>query len=134
MALVVDASALVYAMLGGGPSAAGLRERLGAEDCHAPHLIDAEVGNVLRRRVLRAEIVSRDAELLLTAGSALIDHRYEMTGSLARAAWARHRNLSFYDALYVALAAALSAPLLTVDQRLSRAPDLGCTVERVAGD
>jgi predicted nucleic acid-binding protein len=99
--------------------------------CHAPHLIDAEVGNVLRRWVLRGQLAPDDAEKLLAAGAALIDYRHEMTGGLARAAWARRENLSFYDALYAALAAILSAPLLTADERLLHAPGLGCVVERV---
>ncbi len=133
MALVVDASALVYALIAGSPEAVALRRRLGSDQCHAPHLIDAELGNVLRRRVLRQELGGDDAEQLLANGAALIDHRYEMRGPLARAAWARHQTFTFYDALYVALAAALSAPLLTADGRLAGAPRLGCTVERVVG-
>jgi predicted nucleic acid-binding protein len=40
-------------------------------------------------------------------------------------------NVTFYDGLYVALAAALRAPLLTADERLSPAPRLGCPVELV---
>ena len=48
MALVVDASAMIVALLGRSGQAAALRRRLAAEVCHAPHLIDAEVGNVLR--------------------------------------------------------------------------------------
>ena len=62
-----------------------------------------------------------------------VDHRHQMTGALARAAWALRQNLSFYDALYVALAAALDAPLITADRRLSGAPALGCVVEHVVG-
>ncbi|MDA8185596.1 MAG: type II toxin-antitoxin system VapC family toxin [Acidimicrobiales bacterium] len=131
MALVVDASAMVFALLGKSAEATALRRRLASEVCHAPHLIDAEVGNVLRRRTLRAEIAAADAEVLLHSGAALIDHRHEMSGALARAAWCLRDNASFYDALYVALAAALGATLFTADARLSRAPDLGCTTELV---
>jgi len=130
VAIVIDASALAYALLGTAPQAVALRDRLGSEECHAPHLIDAEIGNLLRGRVLRNEIGAADAEELLLAAPALVDHRYEITGGLARAAWARRDNLTFYDALYVALAAALSLSLLTADDRLRRAPDLGCAVER----
>jgi predicted nucleic acid-binding protein len=46
MALVIDASAMVIALLGTSGEAAALRGRLRAEMCHAPHLIDAEMGNV----------------------------------------------------------------------------------------
>ncbi|MGH2769237.1 MAG: type II toxin-antitoxin system VapC family toxin, partial [Actinomycetota bacterium] len=102
MTLVVDASALVWAVTAAAPTASTLRRRLAVEACHAPHLIDAEIGNVLRRRVLRGQLSAIDGQILLAATSPLIDHRYEMTGSLARAAWKLRENLTFYDALYAA--------------------------------
>jgi predicted nucleic acid-binding protein len=61
----------------------------------------------------------------------LVAHRYPHVGPLGEFAWKLRHNLSFYDALYVALAARLGAPLLTADARLSRAPDLPCAVELV---
>lgn len=129
MAIVVDASALAFCLLGASPGHRSLRRRLAADTCHAPHLLDAEIGNILRRRVLRGELPVADASALLRAAAPLIDYRYEMTGSLGLGAWALRENLTFYDALYVALAAALSVPLLTGDRRLSRAPALPCAVE-----
>jgi predicted nucleic acid-binding protein len=131
MALVVDASAMIVALLGRSGQAAALRLRLAAEVCHAPHLIDAEVGNVLRRHVLRDDLAAGDAEELLHLSRPLVDHRYQMTGSLGTAAWALRQNVSFYDGLYAALAAVLAVPLVTADRRLSRAPGLGCVVEHV---
>jgi len=86
---------------------------------------------VLRRHVLRGELAGADAEALLNLAGLLIDHRHEMTGSLARAAWALRENVSFYDGLYAALAAALTVPLLTADGRLAKAPLLSCVVEQV---
>ena len=132
MTLVLDASALAWAVTATTPTASTLRRRLAAEACHAPHLIDAEVGNVLRRRVLRGELTAADGEILLAAATPLVDHRYEMIGPLARAAWRLRENLTFYDALYAALAEALEAPLLTCDNRLGKAPGLPCAVELVA--
>ena len=132
MTLVMDASALVWAVAATSPSAGTLRRRLAAQPCHAPHLVDAEVGNVLRRRVLRGELTAADGEALLAAATPLVDHRYEMTGPLARAAWRLRENLSFYDAVYAALAQALEAPLLTCDNRLGKAPGIPCAVELVA--
>jgi predicted nucleic acid-binding protein len=133
MPLVIDASGLIFALLGRSDQAAGLRRRLAVEVCHAPHLIDAEVDSVLRRHVLRASLPTVDAEILLRLGAPLVDHRHQMTGALARAAWAMRQNLGFYDALYVALAAGLGAPLVTANRRLSRAPGPGCAVEHVGG-
>ena len=129
MAIVVDASALVLGVLGRSPTHRSLRLRLAGETCHAPHLLDAEIGSVLRRRTLRGELAPAVAESLLLAAAPLIDHRHGLTPSIARAAWALRDNLSFYDALYVALAQALSIPLLTADLRLSRSPALPCEVE-----
>ena len=72
--------------------------------------------------VPRGALAAADAEALLHASVPLVDHRHEMTGALATAAWALRSNVTFYDGLYVALAVALAAPLLTADERLSRAP------------
>jgi predicted nucleic acid-binding protein len=127
--LVLDASALVYAVRSGEPTAASLRRRLADETSHAPHLIDAEVGNVLRRHVLAAELARGDARTLLSDAATLVDLRYETSEALRSAAWALRDNLSFYDALYVALAQALELSLLTADAKLARAPKLPCAVE-----
>jgi predicted nucleic acid-binding protein len=132
VAVVLDASALVYAIRSRVPTAALLRRRLVDETSHAPHLIDAEVGNVLRRHVLAGELPPSDARSLLGDAAALVDVRYEISEALRGAAWALRDNLSFYDALYVALARALDLTLLTADTRLARAPKLSCAVELVA--
>lgn len=128
---VLDASALVLALIGKTDAADGLRQRLPTMRRHAPHLIDAEVGNVLRRHEQGGRISAEEARTALDAGRVLIEHRYPHAGPLAELAWTRRANLSFYDALYVALAVRLGAPLVTADARLSRAPDLGCQVEVV---
>lgn len=131
METVVDASALLFAFLGHTDERQFLRRRLAADSCHAPHLVDVELGNSLRKHVLRGALPADDAEsLLLTTGS-LVDRRYELTASLARDAWALRHNLSFYDATYAALAQLLGLPLLTADARLARAPKVPCEVELV---
>jgi predicted nucleic acid-binding protein len=132
MTVVVDTSALVSALLGSSAQAAELRRLLAVEVTHAPHLIDAELGNVLRRQVLRGEVQAAEALALLRAAEPLVDHRHATSGALASAAWALRYNLSFYDALYAALAGALRCTLLTADERLSRAAGLPCTVSVVA--
>lgn len=129
--VVVDASVLAFALIGTAPEAARLRSRLHDTECHAPHLIDAEVGNVLRRRTRAGDITEGQALLALGAARELIDIRYPHVGALARTAWTLRHNLSFYDALYVALARRLGVPLLTGDTRLLRAPGLRCDVELV---
>lgn len=131
MSFVLDASALVYAVRSAELNAVSLRRRLLDETSHAPHLIDAEVGNVLRRHVLGTALAPSDARTLLSDAATLVDLRYETSESLRGAAWALRDNLSFYDALYVALARALELSLLTADAKLARAPKLPCAVELI---
>jgi predicted nucleic acid-binding protein len=59
----------------------------------------------------------------------VIDHRYAHTGPIVDLAWGLRHTITFYDALYVALATVLEVPLLTADVRLSKAPGLSCAVE-----
>jgi len=128
---VIDASALVLALGSKSGAADKLRARLPGMRRHAPHLIDAEVGNVLRRHEQAGLLSSAEALAALRATRALVDHRYPHSGALAEHAWTLRHNLTFYDALYVALAARLNVPLLTADARLSRAPHLPCQAELV---
>lgn len=131
--VVLDASAAVLALIGRSGDAVALRHRLPSLRRHAPHLIDAEVGNVLRRHERRGRIGPAEAAAALTATSVLVDQRYPQDGPLALDAWTWRSNLTFYDSLYVALAARLGVPLLTADGRLARAIGTGCTVEVIGG-
>lgn len=45
--------------------------------------------------------------------------------------WSLRANLTAYDAVYVALAEVLEAPLLTCDRRLAGAPLIGARVDLV---
>ncbi|MDN5795286.1 MAG: type II toxin-antitoxin system VapC family toxin [Intrasporangium sp.] len=128
---VLDASALTLALIGKTDAAETLRQRLPMMRRHAPHLVDAEVGNVLRRHERRGRISAREGEVALAAGRVLIEHRYPHAGALGELAWTWRANLSFYDALYVALAVKLGVPLLTADSRLASSPHLACTLEMV---
>ena len=125
--LVIDASALVDALLVAGPA----RARLSAANLHAPELIDAELVSVLRRLVLVNKLLGSQALQALSIAGRL-GLRRQPTRSLWPRAWELRTNLSAYDALYVALAEQLQAPLLTADARLARAPGLRCSVELIA--
>jgi predicted nucleic acid-binding protein len=129
-ALVVDASVAASAVEGATRSDRELFSRLRASDVHAPHLIDTEVGHVLRRRVRQGLVDANHAVGALLALEHLIQSRYVHT-SLVAAAWSLRDNLSFYDALYVALATRLGVPLLTSDIRLANAPGVTCTIETI---
>lgn len=120
---VVDASVLV-AVLAGGESSGWAERQLwtgGARrSLWAPHLIDAEVGNSLRRLVALGKIEDENAAGALHDLADFPLRRIVHTGMLERA-WSLRNNLSFYDGLYVALAEGLGAPLLTLDARLAKA-------------
>ena len=129
--VVVDASAYVYATTSKEPAARVLRERMTDAVCHVPHLLDAEVGNVLRRLELRGEIPPKVAQASLDSLEDVVDQRYPATGPLKTMAWQLRGGISYYDGLYAALAVAIGAPLVTGDARLSRAPELPCEIELV---
>jgi predicted nucleic acid-binding protein len=125
--VVCDASALVALLLDGGPAGRWVAETLSGTHLAAPSLVAFESANIIRRHEL-AGLVSADqavqahADLLDLA----IEHwPYEI---LAARAWALRRNLSAYDASYVALAELTGATLVTLDRRIGRAPDLGCAI------
>jgi len=97
---------------------------------HAPHLIDVEAAQVIRRFAANGDV---DAERGRAALADLVDfplRRYPHDFLLPRI-WELRHNLTAYDAAYVALAETLDAPLLTRDHRLAAAPGHRAAVEVV---
>ena len=89
-----------------------------AETLSAPHLLDAEVAQVLRRYVRTSVITpQRGAEALQDLADMPLE-RYPHYPFLERI-WQLRDNLTAYDAAYLALAEALDATLLTRDQALA---------------
>lgn len=129
--LVTDASALVCALTGTTATAGELARRLAVSRCHAPHFVDAEVGHVLRRKERQGQLDSDSALDALRQLEESVDQRYPHVGPIAELAWLQRERLTFYDALYVSLAAMLQVPLLTLDARLARCHDLPCEVELI---
>lgn len=120
---VVDASVVVTVLIR-GEYADWAEEQLsatgGGHSLWAPHLIDAEVGQSLRRRVAARKLRDDHALDALSRFAGLPLRRIVHTGLLDRA-WELRHNHSFYDSLYVALAEVLDVPLVTLDRRLARA-------------
>lgn len=120
--MVLDASAVVELVLQ-TPRASALTEEilLHSADLHAPHLVDVEVAQVLRRLCSRKE-VSEDRALEALhdlSDLPLVRHSHEF---LLDRAWELKDNLTIYDGVYVALAELLDLPLLTLDQGVAAAP------------
>ena len=126
---MIDASALLQALIDKGGRGSELRGRLAVSECHAQHLTDAEIGNVLRRHERAGRLSASEASAALKLADALLAHRYPHRGGLAARAWELRDRLTFYDALYVTLAERLGLALLSADQRISRTRGLSCTVE-----
>jgi len=130
--IVVDASALLEVLLR-TPAAEAIEQRLferHRETLHVPHLVDVEVAQALRRLAAAGEI---DAERGLMALADLADfpvRRYPHDFLLTRV-WALRNNFTAYDAVYIALAEALDASLLTCDQRLAAAAKRHVRVQAV---
>jgi predicted nucleic acid-binding protein len=117
--IVLDASIVVEILLGGGRASA-LHTRLTrtGESWHAPSLVEVEVVSVLRRLNLLRQLSDLRGRQALQALPSL-PLRLHAHGPLLPRAWALRANLSAYDAMYVALAEGLPAPLLTLDARLA---------------
>jgi predicted nucleic acid-binding protein len=121
-ALVIDASALVEALLGTDLGVA-VRARMRGHELHAPAHLDAEVLSALGRLYRAGEVTPTGVSEALDALTAAPLRRHPLS-PLLQGAWERRENQRLVDALYTELAASLdSIALLTTDARLARADD-----------
>ncbi|MXW62860.1 MAG: type II toxin-antitoxin system VapC family toxin [Acidimicrobiaceae bacterium] len=120
-AVVVDASTLIAVVTGGTSVGNQARRRLQGCRRVAPFLVDAETGHAPRGLVLRGELAADTAAAARQRAERMIHSRVPHHGPLAARAWQLRHNLTFYDALYLALAESLDCPLVTADQRIERA-------------
>jgi predicted nucleic acid-binding protein len=124
MTLVIDASAVVAALVDSGPAGTWAEELL-ASKLVAPHLLHVEAANVLRRAVAAGQISDDIASL---AHADLVDLRVDLVPyeAVADRVWELRHNVTANDAWYVAAAELLDAPLATLDERLASAPGPRC--------
>lgn len=127
--IVVDASALLEFLLqtsrGERVEARLFREE---DELHAPHLVDVEITQGLRRLVRNGEVASGRAGQAIADLTDLDLHRHSHFDLLNRA-WKLRDNISAYDAMYVALAEAMEAPIVTCDGPLAKAPGHRARIE-----
>jgi predicted nucleic acid-binding protein len=126
---VVDASALVEVVTA-TPTGRALGHRLRGAVALAPDIIDVEAASALRRQHQWGGL---DAGELGVALDLVADWpgRRLPTRHLVRASRRWWGNVSAYDSLYLAVAHATGAGVLTCDGRLARAPGTGVRVENV---
>jgi len=121
---VVDAGVVVELVAGGLDPG-----RLGEEELAAPHLLDSEVTNALRRLVLRGNLTDDQGGAALEGFQHLSMARYPAE-QLRPRMWELRHNVSSYDATYIALTEQTGAnALLTTDARLAKAPGVRCRVQ-----
>jgi predicted nucleic acid-binding protein len=129
--VVCDATALVALLLDDGPDGRWVTGALAGAELVAPSLVTFEAANIIRRLEVAA-LVSPDQSA--QAHGDLLDLPIELWPYeiLAARAWELRRNLSSYDASYVAVAEAVGATLVTLDRRIARAPGPRCRVDTPA--
>jgi predicted nucleic acid-binding protein len=119
--IVLDASAAIDWLL---QTAVGqeIEARLFSrgESLHAPHLLDLEVAQVLRRLVRDGAVSAPRADQAVQDLLDLRVTRYPHFVILPHI-WRLRDNLSAYDAAYIALTEKLGATLITRDARLASA-------------
>ena len=118
--IVVDASAVLELLLR-TEKGIKVQERVldSAESLHAPHLIDIEVTQTLRRLVILKEITAARGKQALEDHLAVNIKRAEHKGLLERV-WSLRDSITAYDAAYAVLAEILDSPLITCDAKLAR--------------
>ena len=123
--IVIDASAAIEWVLqtpkGAEIEARIFRKPAESPRLHAPHLLDVEVAQVLRRHVAKGLVSEARGQTALDDFLQIPLLRYPHDVLLPRV-WELRKNLTAYDAVYVALAEALEMPLVTCDANLARAP------------
>lgn len=129
--LVVDASCLFEALTG-ARFAETIRQRLALdEDQAAPHVVDVEVFSVIRREHRLGRLDRTAAYQAVEDLGAWPGERFGHRPLLERA-WDLRDTVRGWDAMYVALAEALEAVLLTTDVRLAGARGPDCRIELIA--
>jgi predicted nucleic acid-binding protein len=132
--IVLDASAVIDWLLQ-TPTGRRIESRiyLHNETLHAPHLLDLEVTQVLRRLVLQRLVSANRAGEAVQDLMDLRINRYPHFVHLSRI-WQIRHNFSAYDAAYIVLAEELGATLITRDSRLASALGHAATIELFSAD
>lgn len=123
--LVVDAGCLYERLLGTNAS-----DRIGQvlaadEDWAAPHVVDVETVNLIRRERLLGRLDETAAKLAVEGLQVWPGERFGHTALLPRV-WELRHNVRGWDAFYVALAEVLGATMVTLDVRLANSTGPRC--------
>lgn len=120
--IVVDSSAMLDLLLLRGKAqviASHLDAHTGG--VFVPHLLDVEIAHALRRHALRGDLDSDRLDRSISRLLSLPLRRFGHELLISRALELR-ANVTAYDGVFLALAEALGAKLLTTDARLATVP------------
>ena len=118
MTVVVDASVLIAALVDSGADGQWAESVLSEGGLVAPELMLVETANVLRR-LERQRLVSSSQATGAFRDLLNLDIRLVPSATLIALVWPLRHNFTSYDALYVATADLLDAPLATLDQKMA---------------
>jgi predicted nucleic acid-binding protein len=124
MKVVLDASVLAKAMVNERDSDRALKlleaHSEGKIELVAPALILYEVGNVLRGHKMGAKTLCTYLTHLLSLGIELLDLHREQEVLVCACELSKTRDITFYDASYLAVAKARNIKLVTADEELKK--------------
>lgn len=125
MSIVVDASVLVAAVVDSGADGEWAETILSRDFLLAPHLLPVEATNVLRRLESSGKLTRLEAAAA-AQDVAQLEIQLLPFAPFAARVWELRRNLSSYDAWYVAIAEQFATVCATLDRRLAKSSGPTC--------
>lgn len=126
MSIVIDSSVVVAALVDSGPRGDWAEAVLASGSLQAPELVRAEATNIFRR-LERAKLITTPEANAAQDDLLQLDIESFPFEPFAGRIWELRRNVTSYDAWYVAIAEALKLPLATLDEPLSKSNGVTCT-------
>ena len=126
MTIVIDASVIVAALVDTGEDGIWAESVIASETLVAPELAMVEATNILRRLELAKELSAAESGLA-QKDLMRLDIQLFPFHPFAERVWALRKNITSYDAWYVALAEALDCSLATLDIKLKNAGSTKCS-------
>jgi predicted nucleic acid-binding protein len=126
MTIVIDASVIVAALSDTGRDGNWAEALIASEILAAPELAMVEATNILRRLELAKELTSVESGLA-QKDLMRLDIQLFPIHPFSERVWALRKNITSYDAWYVALAEALDCSLATLDIKLKNASGAKCS-------
>ncbi len=126
MTIVIDASVIVAALVDTGGDGIWAESVIASETLVAPELAMVEATNILRRLELAKELSTAESGLA-QKDLMRLDIQLFPFYPFAEHVWSLRKNITSYDAWYVALAEALDCSLATLNIKLKNARGTKCS-------